>query len=405
MTIYNMCTQKPLHDHSQQLYEKYHEPFEEYIKSTVMHVVKEKHDEYMMQEPAKRWSNHKVIVRWLSRFCYYLDRFISQRSLPLLNEVCLTCFRDLVDKEHEDSGSYYSRKSSSWIHEDSCPDYMLKAQSACSQPVVVSLVLLLPLLLRIKRKILKNAKRLLEICQVFRQPPSQSSHSLSTSLNYHMDSLDNKLDLPWEFSEANKSKVKEILSYYPSNYKQSAVIPLLDLAQHQHGGWLHVSAMNVVAKVMEVAHIRVYEIATYYSMFSLLQVGKYHLLVCGTTPCMICGSRDIESVLLDHLGVKRGEVTKDGLFSVREMECMGCCVNAPMITLEDYSNGSQGYTYNYFVYVRHEKVVEIVEKLRKGEKPPHETQDPKRIKCGPEGGNTTLLGEPKPLQFRDLDAC
>uniref|UniRef100_A0A0D3ASF2 Uncharacterized protein n=1 Tax=Brassica oleracea var. oleracea TaxID=109376 RepID=A0A0D3ASF2_BRAOL len=170
-----------------------------------------------------------------------------------------------------------------------------------------------------------------------------------------MDSLDNKLDLPWEFSEANKSK--EILSYYPSNYKQSAVIPLLDLAQHQHGGWLHVSAMNVV--------------------------GKYHLLVCGTTPCMICGSRDIESVLLDHLGVKRGEVTKDGLFSVREMECMGCCVNAPMITLEDYSNGSQGYTYNYF----------------------HETQDPKRIKCGPEGGNTTLLGEPKPLQFRDLDAC
>ncbi|WZZ34527.1 hypothetical protein YC2023_017928 [Brassica napus] len=316
----------------------------------------------------------------------------------------------------------------------SMPSVFSMAQSACSQPVVVSLVLLLPLLLRIKRKILKNAKRLLEIRQVFRQPPSQvhvsshfisgvyqskawfhfislqSSHSLSTSLNYHMDSLDNKLDLPWEFSEANKSK--EILSYYPSNYKQSAVIPLLDLAQHQHGGWLHVSAMNVV--------------------------GKYHLLVCGTTPCMICGSRDIESVLLDHLGVKRGEVTKDGLFSVREMECMGCCVNAPMITVEDYSNGSQGYTYNYFVCqissnifpflmhyfplfirfvftlsycynthedVRPEKVVEIVEKLRKGEKPPHETQDPKRIKCGPEGGNTTLLGEPKPLQFRDLDAC
>ncbi|KAF3536504.1 hypothetical protein F2Q69_00021521 [Brassica cretica] len=150
---------------------------------------------------------------------------------------------------------------------------------------------------------------------------------------------------------------QEILSYYPSNYKQSAVIPLLDLAQHQHGGWLHVSATNVV--------------------------GKYHLLVCGTTPCMIRGSRDIESVLLDHLGVKRGEVTKDGFFSVGEMECMGCCVNAPMITVEDYSNGSQGYTYNYF----------------------HGTQHPKRIKCGPEGGNTRLLGEPKPLQFRDLDAC
>ncbi|WZZ34528.1 hypothetical protein YC2023_017929 [Brassica napus] len=113
MTIYNMCTQKPLHDHSQQLYEKYHEPFEEYIKSTVMHVLKEKHDEYMMQEPAKRWSNHKVIVRWLSRFCYYLDRFISQRSLPLLNEVFLTCFRDLSQeclKKERENGSLPSLK-------------------------------------------------------------------------------------------------------------------------------------------------------------------------------------------------------------------------------------------------------------------------------------------------------
>ncbi|CAH2071938.1 unnamed protein product [Thlaspi arvense] len=249
------------------------------------------------------------------------------------------------------------------------------------------------------------AKRLLEIRQVFRQPPSQVSRGLSTALNYHLDSPDNKPDLPWEFSEANKSKVKEILSYYPSNYKQSAVIPLLDLAQQQHGGWLPVSAMNAVAKVIEVAPIRVYEVATFYSMFNRAKVGKYHLLVCGTTPCMIRGSRDIESALLDHLGVKRGEVTKDGLFSVGEMECMGCCVNAPMITVADYSNGSEGYTYNYFEDVTPEKVVEIVEKLRKGEKPPHGTQNPKRIKCGPEGGNTTLLGEPKPPQFRDLDAC
>ncbi|EOA22859.1 hypothetical protein CARUB_v10003587mg [Capsella rubella] len=116
--------------------------------------------------------------------------------------------------------------------------------------------------------------------------------------------------------------VKEILSYYPTNYKPSAVIPLLDLAQQQHGGWLPVSAMNAVAKVIEVAPIRVYEVATFYSMFNRANVGKYHLLVCGTTPCMIRGSRDIESALLDHLGVKRGEVTKDGLFSVGEMECM-----------------------------------------------------------------------------------
>lgn len=183
------------------------------------------------------------------------------------------------------------------------------------------------------------------------------------------------------------------------------MIPLLDLAQQQHGGWLPVSAMNAVAKVIEVAPIRVYEVATFYSMFNRTKVGKYHLLVCGTTPCMIRGSRDIEAALLKHLGVKRNEVTKDGLFSVGEMECMGSCVNAPMITVADYSNGSEGYTYNYYEDVTPERVVEIVEKLKKGEKPPHGTQNPKRIMCGPEGGNTTLLGEPKPPPCRDLDAC
>ncbi|MTV29141.1 hypothetical protein FTX61_27805, partial [Nitriliruptoraceae bacterium ZYF776] len=88
------------------------------------------------------------------------------------------------------------------------------------------------------------SKRLLEIRQVFRQPCHQSSRSLSTALNYHIDTPDNKSNAPWEFNEANKPKVKEILSHYPSNYKQSAVIPLLDLAQQQHGGWLPVSAMD-----------------------------------------------------------------------------------------------------------------------------------------------------------------
>ncbi|GMP90801.1 hypothetical protein CsSME_00041770 [Camellia sinensis var. sinensis] len=94
--------------------------------------------------------------------------------------------------------------------------------------------------------------------------------------------------------------------------------------------------------VIEVAPIHVYEVATFYSMFNRSKV-------CGTTPCMIRGSREIEDALLKHLGVKRNEVTKDGLFSVGEMECMGCCVNAPMITVADYSNGSEGYTYNYYV--------------------------------------------------------
>ncbi|XP_027903332.1 cullin-1-like [Vigna unguiculata] len=181
-TIYNMCTQKPPHDYSQQLYDKYRESFEEYIVSTVLPSLREKHDEFMLRELVKRWANHKIMVRWLSRFFHYLDRyFIARRSLPPLHEVGLTCFRDLVykelngkvrdavisliDQEREgeqidrallknvldifveigmgqmdhyeidfeaamlkDTSAYYSRKASNWILEDSCPDYMLKAE-------------------------------------------------------------------------------------------------------------------------------------------------------------------------------------------------------------------------------------------------------------------------------------
>ncbi|KAL6505177.1 hypothetical protein OROGR_024994 [Orobanche gracilis] len=247
------------------------------------------------------------------------------------------------------------------------------------------------------------SQRLLEIRQALHLP--QAYQSFSTALNYHIDSPDNNPNIPWEFTDANKEKAIEILTHYPSNYKQSAVIPLLDLAQQQNGGWLPVSAMNHVAKVIEVAPIRVYEVATFYSMFNRTKVGRYHLLVCGTTPCMIRGSREIEEALLNHLRVKRNEVSKDGLFSVGEMECMGCCVNAPMITVADYSDGSEGYTYNYYEDVTPKRVVEIVEAFRRGEKPPRGTQNPKRINASPEGGNTTLLGEPKAPPCRDLDAC
>ncbi|KAH7445763.1 hypothetical protein KP509_01G023000 [Ceratopteris richardii] len=195
------------------------------------------------------------------------------------------------------------------------------------------------------------------------------------------------------------------MSHYPANYKQSAVIPLLDLAQQQHGGWLTISAMNKVAEILGMAPIRVYEVATFYSMFNRTKVGKYHLLVCGTTPCRLRGSCDIEEALLKHLGVERNEVTSDGLFSVGEMECMGCCVNAPMIVVADYTKGAEGYTYNYYEDLTPKKVIELVEILRRGESPPPGTQNPDRFNCAPAGGQKTLLCEPKPPPCRDLDAC
>jgi len=181
-TVFNMCTQKPPRDYSQQLYDRHRESFQEYITSVVLPALREKHDEFMLRELVERWGNHKIMVRWLSRFFNYLDRyFIARRSLPALNEVGLMCFRDLVyqeiknnvrdavitliDREREgeqidrallknvlgifveigmgnmdayendfesamleDTASYYSRKAASWILEDSCPDYMLKAE-------------------------------------------------------------------------------------------------------------------------------------------------------------------------------------------------------------------------------------------------------------------------------------
>uniref|UniRef100_A0A7I4D7R9 Uncharacterized protein n=1 Tax=Physcomitrium patens TaxID=3218 RepID=A0A7I4D7R9_PHYPA len=205
------------------------------------------------------------------------------------------------------------------------------------------------------------------------------SRSYSTATFAHVNTPDNNPDLKWDFTPANMEKVKELLSHYPKNYKQSAVIPLLDLAQQQQGGWLPVQAMN--------------------------RVGRYHLLVCGTTPCMLRGSREIEDALLKHLNVARNEVTKDGLFSVGEVECMGSCVNAPMIVVADYSNGVEGYSYNYYEDLTTERVVELVEELRQGKKPKWGTQHPERINCGPAGGNTTLLTEPRAPACRDLDAC
>ncbi|KAI3679013.1 hypothetical protein L6452_38319 [Arctium lappa] len=181
-TIYNMCIQKPPHNYSEQLYDKYKEAFHEYINSTVLPSLRGKHDEFMLRELVKRWTNHKVMVRWLSRFFSYLDRyFIPTWSLPTLTEAGLTCFRDtvyeefkdkakyaviaLIDREREgeqidrallknvldiyveigmgemkyyendfekdmlaDSAAYYSRKASNCIAEDYGPDYLLKAE-------------------------------------------------------------------------------------------------------------------------------------------------------------------------------------------------------------------------------------------------------------------------------------
>ena len=123
------------------------------------------------------------------------------------------------------------------------------------------------------------------------------------------------------------------MARYPDNYKASAVIPVLDLAQQQNDGWLSLAAMNGVAAVLGMAPIRVYEVATFYTMFNRSKMGRYHVMVCGTTPCMLQGAKGIYAAIKGHLGVDYGETTPDGAFTLGEMECMGACVNAPMIAV------------------------------------------------------------------------
>ena len=115
----------------------------------------------------------------------------------------------------------------------------------------------------------------------------------------------------------------------------SGCIPLLDLAQRQNDNFLTLNAMNKVAELLEMAPMRVYEVATFYTMFNREKVGKYFIQLCGTTPCMICGSEEIKATIEDHLGISNNETTADGLFTLREVECLGACSNAPMVQLND----------------------------------------------------------------------
>jgi len=183
------------------------------------------------------------------------------------------------------------------------------------------------------------------------------------------------------------------------------VIPLLDLAQQQHGGWVPVAAMNKIAAVLEVAPIRVYEVATFYTMFNRTPVGKYHVMVCGTTPCMLRGSRSIEAALAQHWGIAKGETTACGTFTLGEMECMGCCVNAPMVVVADYTKGVEGFSYNYYEDLTPETVVRLADQLKTGGTASIAKKGSQmRDKAEPFGGQTTLVEPPPGPFWRELKA-
>lgn len=205
----------------------------------------------------------------------------------------------------------------------------------------------------------------------------------SDNLFVHRDSADNNPETPFEFNSDNMKRIEAILANYPEGHKRAGVIPILDLAQRQNGGWLPISAMHRVADILNMPRMRVYEVATFYTMFIRQPIGKYHLQVCTTTPCWLRNSDEIMNCIHNKLKIKPGETTSDGLFTLSEVECLGACVNAPMIQIND----------DYFEDLTAKDTEEILDDLKAGRKPRPGPRNGRKA-CEPAGGLTSLKEEP-----------
>ncbi len=188
----------------------------------------------------------------------------------------------------------------------------------------------------------------------------------------------------FQWTSDNLRKAKEIIARYPEGRQQSAVIPLLDLAQRQVGaetktqGWLPLPVQEFVARELGMPAIHVLEVSTFYTMFNLVAVGRFHVQVCGTTPCMLRGSDDVLKAC-ELRGLRKGHTTEDGLFTLTEVECLGACANAPMVQIND----------DNYEDLSEESMGAILDALAAGKTPAHGPQVDRKTSC-PEGGPTTL---------------
>ena len=183
------------------------------------------------------------------------------------------------------------------------------------------------------------------------------------------------------FTPENLKRAEKIIAKYPPGRQQSAVLPLLDVAQRQHQNWVPRAAMDYIAGLLGIAPIRVYEVATFYTMFNLAPVGKYLVQICTTTPCWLRGSDDIVKACEHKLGIGMNETTPDGLFTMKEVECLGACVNAPMVQIND----------DYYEDLDADSMTKLLEKFARGEAP-HPGSVIGRQGAAPVGGPTTLTG-------------
>ena len=177
----------------------------------------------------------------------------------------------------------------------------------------------------------------------------------------------------------NEAAAQKHIAKYPEGRQQSAVMPLLDLAQRQNGGHVTVEIMEYIADYLDMAPIKVQEVATFYTMYNHKPIGKHHVQVCGTTPCWLRGSDDIMSACKKKLGINKGETTEDGMFTLSEVECAGACVNAPVVAIDD----------DYFEDLTAESIAQLLDDLANGKevKPGPQVE---RQTSAPVGGATTL---------------
>jgi NADH-quinone oxidoreductase subunit E len=183
----------------------------------------------------------------------------------------------------------------------------------------------------------------------------------------------------------NAAKAKEIVARYPEGRQRSAVMPLLDLAQRQVGaetntqGWLPIPVIEFVAAELDMPVIRVLEVATFYTMYNIVPVGRFHVQVCGTTPCMLRGSDDIMAACKKR-GMAKGHTTADGMWTLTEVECMGNCASAPMVQINDAN----------YEDLTPERLDHVLDELAAGRSPKEGTQDPARHTVEPVGEPTNL---------------
>jgi NADH-quinone oxidoreductase E subunit len=185
------------------------------------------------------------------------------------------------------------------------------------------------------------------------------------------------------FTPENLAKAKAYIAKYPPGRQASAVLPLLDLAQRQHDNWLPRAAMDHVAALLDMAPIRVYEVATFYTMFNLGPVGRHFFQICTTTPCWLRGSDDVVRACEKKLGIGIGETTADGRFTLKEVECLGACVNAPVIQVND----------DFYEDLDGPSTEALIDALARGAAPPMGSVRG-RQGSAPEGGPTTLTDLP-----------